>query len=76
MSLALRLGMIVTSVGLLLAIILVVMVYSVLERELDKRAVDQLQAKLGQIQHSLEERPANPTKAPWQHVLADALLGH
>lgn len=75
MSLALRLGLMVTGVGLLLAILLVVMVYSVLDRELGRRAADQLQAKLGQIQHSLEERPTDP-KAPWQHVLADALLGH
>lgn len=75
MSLALRLGLIVTGVGLLLAILLVVMVYSVLDRELGRRAADQLQAKLGQIQHSLEERPTDP-RAPWQHVLADALLGH
>ncbi|MCO6716765.1 hypothetical protein KQH23_30515, partial [Streptomyces sp. CHB19.2] len=63
MSLALRLGLMVTGVGLLLAILLVVMVYSVLDRELGRRAADQLQAKLGQIQHSLEERPTDP-KAP------------
>ncbi|HAC68641.1 heavy metal sensor histidine kinase [Pseudomonas oryzihabitans] len=75
MSLALRLGLMVTGVGLLLAILLVVMVYSVLDRELGRRAADQLQAKLGQIQHSLEERPTDP-KAPWQHSLADTLLGH
>lgn len=75
MSLALRLGLIVTGVGLLLATVLVVLVYGVLARELDKRAFDQLQSKLGQIQHSLEERPTDPG-APWQHMLADALLGH
>jgi len=75
MSLALRLGLIVTGVGLLLAVVLVILMYSVLDRELDKRAADQLQAKAGQILHSLEERPAD-SRAPWQHVLADALLGH
>ncbi len=75
MSLALRLGLIVTGVGLLLAVVLVVLVYGVLDRELDKRAADQLQAKAGQILHSLEERPAD-SSAPWQHALADALLGH
>lgn len=75
MSLALRLGLIVSGVGLLLAVVLVVMVYGVLDRELDRRAAEQLQAKSGQILHSLEERPAD-ARAPWQHVLADALLGH
>ncbi|MBX4137753.1 heavy metal sensor histidine kinase [Pseudomonas sp. S5F11] len=75
--LSMRLGLTVSAFCALLVLIMATLAYAALSRQLDARAVDALNEKLSQIEHSLAEGSSSVAEVVLHpHNLRDQIIGH
>ncbi|WP_282348435.1 heavy metal sensor histidine kinase [Pseudomonas sp. PS01301] len=75
--LSMRLGLTVSAICALLVLIMATLAYATLSRQLDARAVDALNEKLSQIEHSLAEGSSSVAEVVLHpHNLRDQIIGH
>ena len=75
-SLSLRLGLTVSILGALLVVLLAILAYFTLTRELNALSRDSLAKKMEQVEHSLSlyDSPGEISSKP--HILLDQVMGH
>ncbi|HEY0290609.1 MAG TPA: heavy metal sensor histidine kinase [Pseudomonas sp.] len=75
--LSMRLGLTVTAMSAVLVLVMATFAYATISHQLDVRARDGLNEKLGQIEHSLEESLASTADIVLHpHNLRDQIIGH
>ncbi|WP_394245232.1 heavy metal sensor histidine kinase [Halopseudomonas laoshanensis] len=75
-SLSLRLGLSVSLMGAALVVILAALTYAVLDHQLDSIAKNNLDGKLGQVEHSLNADMTAHALLQHPHALLDMVMGH